>query len=130
VIYLSAEQVLFLHMRLVQETGGAHGIRDLALLQSAVARPQATFDGKDLYPILHAKAAALMHSIIENHPMVDGNKRLGVASAGIFLQLNGWRLAATNTELAVFTLRVAQGEVDVAEIGAWLASHSAADADG
>lgn len=131
-IYLTVEQNLFLHMRLVQETGGTHGIRDLPLLQSAVARPrrsprpQATFQGEDLYPGVHAKAAALMHSLIENHPMVDGNKRLGAASAGIFLQLNKWRLTATNVELEEFTLRVARGGVDADEIAKWLAAHSAA----
>ncbi len=126
-IYLTVEQVLFLHMRLIQETGGSHGIRDLRLLQSAVVRPQATFDAKDLYPDVHLKAAALMHSIIENHAMVDGNKRLGVASAGIFLQRNGWRLTANNAELEAFTLRVARGGVDVEEVAAWLATRSAKD---
>ncbi len=125
-IYLTVEQVLFLHMRLVQETGGAHGIRDLALLQSAVARPQASFEGADLYPALNGKAAALMHSLVENHPMLDGNKRLGAAAAGIFLQLNGWRLTATNQELVEFTLRVAQGGVGVGEIEEWLTGHSQA----
>jgi death-on-curing protein len=124
VIYLTVEQVLFLHMRLIQETGGAHGIRDLALLQSAVARPQATFQGQDLYAGLHAKAAALMHSLIQNHPMIDGNKRLGVSAAGLFLQQNGWRLSATNGELEEFTLRVAQGGVSADEIAQWLADHS------
>jgi death-on-curing protein len=126
VIYLTVEQVLFLQMRLVQETGGTHGIRDLPLLQSAVARPQATFQGEDLYPAVHAKAAALMHFLIENHPMVDGNKRLGAASVGIFLQLDKWRLTATNVELEEFTLRVARGGVDADEIAKWLAAHSAA----
>ncbi len=126
--YLTVEQVLFLHMRLVQETGGTHGIRDLAMLQSAVARPQATFAGQNLYPDLHAKAAALMHSLVENHPMLDGNKRLGAASAGLFLQRNGWRLTATNAELAAFTLRVARGGVNVTEITQWLAAHSDAQA--
>ncbi len=126
-IYLTVEQVLFLHMRLIQETGGSHGIRDLPLLQAAVARPQATFDGQDLYPELHLKAAALMHSIVENHPMIDGNKRLGVASAGIFLHRNGWRLTASNAELEEFTLRVARGGVGVEEVAAWLAAHSIRD---
>jgi death on curing protein len=125
VIYLTVEQILFLHMRLIQETGGAHGIRDPARLQSAVAPAQATFEGKDLYPDVHAKAGALMHSLIQNHAMIDGNKRLGVAAAGIFLQLNGWRLTATHPELEGFTLRVAQSGVDADEIERWLTEHSA-----
>jgi death on curing protein len=122
--YLTVEQVLFLHMRLVQETGGAYGIRDLPLLQSAVARPQTTFAGVDLYSTIHAKAAALMHSLIQNHALVDGNKRLGAAAAGIFFELNRWRLTATNAELEEFTMRVAQGSVNVDEIAEWLAAHS------
>jgi death-on-curing protein len=124
VIYLTLEQVLFLHMRLIDETGGAHGIRDLALLQSAVARPQATFRGQDLYAGVHAKAAALMHSLGQNHPMIDGNKRLGVSAAGLFLQRNGWRLSATNGQLEGFTLSVAQGGVDADQIAQWLTEHS------
>ncbi len=123
-IYLTLEQTLFLHMRLVQETGGAHGIRDLSLLQSAVARPQATFEEHDLYPTIPAKAAALMHSLIQNHPMIDGNKRLGAAAAGIFLQLDGWRLTASNAELEAFVFKVARGDADVSEVTHWLAAHS------
>ncbi len=82
--YLTAEQVLFLHARLIEETGGSHGIRDVGLLQSAVARPRATFEGEDLYPDVCSKAAALMHSLINNHPFVDGNKRTGTAALKSF----------------------------------------------
>ncbi len=67
--YLTHEQVLFLHYRLIEETGGGHGISSVGLLQSAVARPAATFDNNDLYPDLFTKVAALMHSIINNHPL-------------------------------------------------------------
>jgi death-on-curing protein len=84
VIYLTAAQVLFIHARLLAETGGAAGIRDLGLLEAAVARPQATFDGQDLYPDRFAKAAALMASLVGNHPIVDGNKRVGITAAGLF----------------------------------------------
>ncbi len=73
--YLSAEQVLFIHSRLIDETGGSHGIRDTGLLQAAVERPKATFGGKDLYPDIFYKAAALLESLIKNHPFIDGNKR-------------------------------------------------------
>ena len=76
--HLTAEQVLFIHYRLIEETGGIHGIRDIPLLQSAVARPMATFGSDDLYPDIFSKAAALMHSIIKNHPFVDGNKRTSI----------------------------------------------------
>lgn len=107
--YLTPAQVLFIHSRLIAETGGAGGIRDLGLLAAAVARPQATFDGADLYH----KAAALMESIIRNHPFVDGNKRTGIKAADLFLRLNGHRLIAGNDALEAFTLGVARGESSV-----------------
>ncbi len=119
-IYLSVQQVLFIHMRLIEETGGAYGVRDLGLLQSAVARPRATFDLQELYPDLYSQAAALMHSLILGHPMMDGNKRLGITAAAIFLEYNGLELTADHRELEVFVLRVAQGHIGVDEITLWL----------
>ncbi len=118
--YLTAEQVLFIHARVISETGGSHGIRDLGLLESAVARPQATFDGVDLHPDLFPKAAVLMHAIIKNHPFMDGNKRTGVVAVGLFLQLNGHSLTATNRELESFTLKVATAKIGLPQIADWL----------
>jgi len=118
--YLTPEQVLFIHSRLVTETGGSHGMRDLGLLESAVARPHATFDGKELYPDLFTKAAALMDSVINNRPFVDGNKRMGITAAGLFLRINGWKLTATLDELETCTLRVATVGMKVAELALWL----------
>lgn len=122
--YLTVEQVLFIHMRLIAETGGSPGLRDLALLESAVARPQATFGGEDLYPDLFVKAAALLDSLVRNHPFVDGNKRVGVTAAGLFLRLNNQQLTASNAELEQFALQSARSELDVEEIAAWLRSYS------
>lgn len=122
--YLTSVQVLFLHSRLIAETGGGSGVRDLGLLEAAVARPQATFAGAELYPTLCAKAAALMYSLISNHPFVDGNKRVGIAAAALFLQRNGRQLVASNQEVERFTLRVAQGQLSVDEIAAWLEANS------
>jgi len=118
--YLTPEQVLFIHSRLVTETGGSHGVRDLGLLESAVARPRATFDGKELYPDLFTKAAALMDSLINNHPFVDGNERTGITAAGLFLRINGWKLNAPLEELETCTLRVATVGMKVAELALWL----------
>jgi death-on-curing protein len=123
-VYLTAEQVLFIHYRLVSETGGEHGVRDLGLLESAVARPQATFDRHELYPDVFEKAAALLESLINNHPFVDGNKRTGVACAVLFLQQNGVSFSAKNTDLEKFTLRVASSKAGRSEIGEWLKNHS------
>ncbi|MEA3336890.1 MAG: type II toxin-antitoxin system death-on-curing family toxin [Chloroflexota bacterium] len=121
--YLTSEQILFLHARLIEETGGSHGLRDPALLLSAVARPRATFDSKDLYPDVFQKAAALMESLIRNHPFVDGNKRTGIAGAAIFLRRNRYSLTSTNRELEEFTLRVSRSEVDLTDIADWLKSN-------
>jgi len=122
--YLIAEQVLFIHARLVVEIGGSHGIRDLGLLESAVARPQATFEGNDLYPDIFHKAAALMESLIGNHPFVDGNKRIGISSAVLFLRINGWKLTASNSDLEIQTLRVVTEDTLVEGLAAWLRANS------
>jgi death-on-curing protein len=122
--YLTVPQILFLHARLIDETGGSHGLRELGLLEAASARPQATFGGEDLYPDLFSKAAALLDSLINNHPFVDGNKRAGIAAAGLFLRQNGHHLIATNPELETFTLKVASSRVEIIDIAAWLQIHS------
>jgi death-on-curing protein len=122
--YLTIEEVLLLHARLIQRTGGSGGVRDLGLLDSALARPQATFGGEDLYPGLWHKAAALMHSLIKNHPFVDGNKRTALAATGLFLELNGHALVASNEEALDFTRRAAVGEIDVESMAAWLEDHT------
>jgi death on curing protein len=119
-IYLSAEQVLFLHARLVAKTGGSQGIRDLNLLLSAVNKPQASFDDQDLYPDLFLKAAALMDSLIRNYPFVDGNKRTGFAAAALLVRLNGYKLIVTNEEVIKFVVEVAQSEHSINEIADWL----------
>jgi death-on-curing protein len=122
--YLTAQEVLFIHARMIVTTGGGHGVRDVGLLASAVARPQATFGGEDLYPDVFTKAAALMASLIQNHPFVDGNKRTGITAAGLFLRRNGWRLQTSNEELERFTLRVATERVPIEEIAGWLRQYA------
>jgi death-on-curing protein len=121
---LTPEQVLFIHARLVAETGGMHGVRDLGLLESAVARPQATFDGMELYTTLFMKAAALLDSLINNHPFVDGNKRTGIAAAALLLRINGYHLTVTNPELERFTLQVATHHLPLPQIAAWFEQFS------
>lgn len=122
--YLTPEQVLFIHYRLIEETGGSHGIRDIALLQSAIARPMAAFGGDDLYPDIFTKAAALMHSLIKNHPFIDGNKRTAITSASILLIRNGYQLNASNKELERFTLKVASKNTEIEEIAKWFRKYS------
>ncbi len=122
--YLTVEQVLFIHARLIAETSGTHGVRELGLLISAVARPQAVFGGQDLYPDLFSKAAALLESLVGNHAFVDGNKRTAITAAGLFLRNNGYRLAADNQQLEAFTLQCARRLVSLDQIAFWLKSHS------
>ncbi|MEZ4594437.1 MAG: type II toxin-antitoxin system death-on-curing family toxin [Chloroflexota bacterium] len=118
--YLTPQEVLFIHARLIATTGGEHGIRDLGLLESAVARPQATFDGADLYPNLFLKTAALMQSLSQNHPFVDGNKRTAITAAAMFLQLNGTRLQTTNAEMERFTMMVVGERPSLELMAAWV----------
>jgi len=119
IAYLSVEQVLEVHALQVRRFGGSGGLRDLGLLESAVARPAMTFGGEDLYADVASKAAALMHSLVANHPFADGNKRTGVASAELFLVFNEFRLAASDQELENVTLAVARGELDAESLGIW-----------
>lgn len=122
--YLSPEQVLFIHSRLIQETGGSHNVRDMGMLLSAIARPRATYDQKELYPDLYSKAAALFQSLIGNHPFLDGNKRTAIVSAGLFLRLNGYAIETTQDELELFTLKAARGESSIDEMIAWFKENS------
>jgi death-on-curing protein len=122
--YLTPQQVLFIHARLLAETGGQSGLRELALLESAVARPHATFGGADLYPGLFEKAAALLDSLVNNHPFVDGNKRAGITATGLFLRINGYRIQTTQDELETFTLLVATQHPPIAALADWLKTHS------
>ena len=118
--YLSAEQILFIHTRLIKETGGKRGIRDLGLLRSVAACPQATFDQTDLYPDIFFKAAGLFESLVNNHPFVDGIKRTGIASVVLFLQINGYSFQTTQDEMVSFTLSFAQGAETIESISSWL----------
>ncbi|MBI4825187.1 MAG: type II toxin-antitoxin system death-on-curing family toxin [Nitrospirae bacterium] len=118
------EQVLFVHSRLIDETGGSYGIRDLGLLQSAAARPGATFGGKELYHDIFQKAAAMMESLAKNHPFIDGNKRTAITSAAVFLQRNGYVLETTQEELERIAIKTATGEISVNELAKWFKKYS------
>lgn len=121
--YLTPEQVLFIHNRLIILTGGEHGVRDLSMLLSALGRPQTSFDDNDLYPDLFSKAAALIDSLIRNHPFIDGNKRSAITATGLFLLINGYTLIVKDEEMVRFTLACAQSQVVLDEIQIWLKLH-------
>jgi death-on-curing protein len=118
-VYLSVQQVLALHEGLTGLFGGASGVRDRGALESAVARPAMTFGGEDLYGDLAAKTAALMHSLVLNHPFVDGNKRVGAMAAEFLLEWNGSTLDASDEKLEHLTLAVAEGKVAVEALAIW-----------
>ena len=104
------------------ELGGQAAVRDAGLLAAALARPQASAFGEPAYPALTDQAAALLHSLVTSHPLVDGNKRIGLAAALLLLALNGMRLAASDEELFNLIMSVASGELrDVPLIAAQLA---------
>jgi len=123
-VYVSLEQVLELHGLLMRRFGGSSGLRDRDALEAAVARPQMTFGGEDLYPDVEAKAAALLHSLVANHPFADGNKRTGAAVAELFLNLNQMDLVAEDEELVDITFAVARGEASAEALAIWLRQRS------
>jgi death-on-curing protein len=123
--HLTLGEVVELHRRLVAESGGAAGIRDLGLLESALAQPAATFAGTDLHPTLIDKAAALGFSLVANHPFVDGNKRIGHAAMEVFLVLNGYEIQASVDDQERLMLAVASGALDRAQLAGWLSQHVA-----
>lgn len=121
-IFLDVDDLLYIAER---ATGGPVEIRDVGLLESAAARPRASAFGADAYPTLHEKTAALLHSIVGNHALVDGNKRLGLAATLAFYGVNGRRLTMTNDEAYELVIAVAAGRiVDVGDIARRLKSAS------
>lgn len=120
IVTVSARQVLALHAELTRVFGGGRGLRDRAALESAVARPGATFGGEDLHPDLAAKAAALLHSLVGNHPFLDGNKRVGAAAAELVIEVNGYRLLAPDADLEAVTFAVARGEMTAEALAIWI----------
>ena len=121
--YLSLAEVLKLHDLIIAESGGSDGLRDLGMLESALGQPRQTFGGKDLYPSLPAKAAALGFSLIMNHPFIDGNKRIGHAAAEAVLMLNGFELTAEVDEAEAEILAVAAGQRTREAFQEWIERH-------
>jgi len=119
VIYLALPELLHIAVRVI---GTEPEVRDYGLLESALARPRATAFGSDAYPVLDAKAAALLHSLARSHALVDGNKRLALAATIAFYGVNGRRLTLTNDGAYELIMSVAEGKLDsVDDIAAVLA---------
>lgn len=122
--YLGYQQALWLYRRTIEETGGSYGIRDEGLLRSALARPQASWGGTDLYPTVFEKAAALAESITRNHPFVDGNKRMALAFLRLILKMNGYQVIASQEAKVQLILKVIERKMTSQEVAGWLARHS------
>jgi len=122
--YLTPEQVLFLHSRLIKATGGRHGIRNLEMLLSALRLPQAASGNRELYPDLFTKTAVLLDSLVRLQPFVDGNTRTAITTAGIFLKFNSQRLIASHAELVRFALVCDRSQLSLGEIARRLNQYS------
>ena len=121
--YLSLNEALEIYRKIIRQSGGSFGIRDLHALESSLAQPRATFGGEDLYPTVTEKASALGFSLIQNHPFVDGNKRIGHAALETFLVINGCEIDASVDEQEQIILLVASGLMKRDDFTTWLRNH-------
>lgn len=121
-IWLTKEQLVMLHGKIMQATGGLDGLRDDSLLQSALLSPMQTYDGTELFPSLIDKAARLACGLTQNHPFIDGNKRIGAHAMLVVLALNDISLNYTQNELSDVFLRLAAGQIDFDYLRDWVNS--------
>jgi death on curing protein len=124
VTFLTLDDVLALHADLITRYGGSPLVRDVGLLESAVAMPAATFGGERLHASLEEQAGAYLFHLVKNHPFVDGNKRIGLMAMLVFLGLNGRRLEAPDDDLTDVVLGVAEGRITKAEVAVFVRRHS------
>lgn len=122
--YFSLEDILLLHFKIIEDFGGAHGVRSDDRLQSVVSAPSQEAFGQLLYPTPFEQATVYLRGIIMDRPFVDGNKRTSVTVSVIFLMRNGYNLTATTKELEDFAVQVAVEHFDIPTIAAWLKAHS------
>ncbi|MDA1044992.1 MAG: type II toxin-antitoxin system death-on-curing family toxin [Verrucomicrobia bacterium] len=123
-VFLSVDNILYMHSDSIRTEGGCDGVRDVALLESAVMMPQQQFGGKYLHHGLAAMAAAYLYHIACNHPFVDGNKRTAAMAAFVFLDANGQELGATEAEFEELVLEVASSAISKDDLILWFTEHS------
>lgn len=121
---ISEQEALEIHAILIERFGGSNGIRDKELLDSALNRPYQTFDGQELYPSPIDKAAAILESIVKNHPFVDGNKRTGYVLARLFMMNNQLTIEADHEQKYQFVISISTGELSFDQIREWLEKNS------
>lgn len=117
--YLTAEEILVIHSEIIDQTGGAHGVREVGLLKSIIERPKSAFGGQEMYEGVFKKAAVYMEAIVQYHVFLDGNKRTSISSAARFLYINGYELEVSNEELEAFVMKVAVEKLDIESIALW-----------
>ena len=122
-ILLTVDEIIALHDKLIERTGGSHGLRDQSLLESAVYSAVSSFEDNEAYPTVEEKAARLMYAITNNHAFVDGNKRIGVFAMLMTLQLNNIKINYTQSELISLGLSVADGKTEYTKILDWIMEH-------
>lgn len=125
--FLTLQEVLDLHRDAIAEYGGDPGVRDIGLLESAIAQPQATYGGEYLHGDLAEMAAAYLYHLAMNHAFVDGNKRIAAYAAGVFIDVNGFELTCDEHSFEELVLRVARGECDKAAVAEFLRAHMQPD---
>jgi death-on-curing protein len=123
VLFLTLDDILDSHQNQIDTYGGSHGIRDIGLLESAIAQAQASYGGQYLHADLFEMAAAYLYHLVMNHPFVDGNKRVGLEASLIFLEINDVSFDASDDELVDLVLKTTDGQVGKAEIAQFFRSH-------
>ena len=121
--YPTLDEVLTLHQLTLDAHGGSTGLRDMGLLQSALAAPRQTMFGEELYPGIADKSAIILYLLIQNHPFVDGNKRTALSACFWFLESNGYTLDVENNDLYQFTLEIAKGQMNKDTVTSWIREH-------
>ena len=121
---ITAKEAVQIHKILIEKFGGSSGIRDEEALESALTRPFQTFEKEDLYQNVTHKAAALIESLIMNHPFIDGNKRMGYVLMRIFLIINGKDIEASQQQKFEFVMNIASGRIKLEEIAEWISRHT------
>jgi len=124
IYYLTIDEVLFIHEIMISLYGGRGDIHDFTMLHSAIERPKATFGGKDLYPTIFEKGAALIQSLILNHPFDDGNKRTAITAAARFFYINGYQLELSLKKSIQFALDIDSQKLSFEEIVSWFKKHA------
>jgi len=122
-IILTTDEVITMHEKLIEATGGSPGLRDIGLLESAILGCVQTFGGEDLYPTIIEKAARMAYSLCKNHPFIDGNKRVAVTALLVTLRVNDVFVHFTQRELITLGLGIADGSIDYENIIVWVNSH-------